>query len=149
MGSKGKNSTFSEHGHVAYEIKGNDECSNMYAHIMSLHAPSTPEVGSKVKKSFVSEISHDAYQINGSTMQAHVLSSRTPSTPGLGHKVKTFFYKKTSCCISNIRNWNTEHHASTYYVLTPILGPWGEVKRLQHLFSESSHAAYQSIGNEE
>ena len=63
---------------------------------MSLHAPSTPEVGSKVKKSFVSESSHDAYQINGngawSTMQTHVLSLRTSSTPGLGHKVKTVFY---------------------------------------------------------
>ena len=46
--SKGQNSTFSEHGHVAYQIKGNDECSNMQAHILSLYASSTPGVGSKV-----------------------------------------------------------------------------------------------------
>ena len=29
MESKGQNSTFSEHGHVAYEIKWNHECSNI------------------------------------------------------------------------------------------------------------------------
>ena len=31
MGSMGQNSTFSEHGHVAYQIKENHECSNMVA----------------------------------------------------------------------------------------------------------------------
>ena len=35
LGSKGQNSTFSEHGHVAYQIKGGDECSNMQVHILS------------------------------------------------------------------------------------------------------------------
>ena len=34
MGSIGQNSTFSEHGHVAYQIKGNHECSNMVANIL-------------------------------------------------------------------------------------------------------------------
>ena len=34
MGSKGQNSTFSEHGHVAYQIKGNQVCSNMVANIL-------------------------------------------------------------------------------------------------------------------
>ena len=32
--SKGQNSTFSEHGHVAYKIKGNHKCSNMVANIL-------------------------------------------------------------------------------------------------------------------
>ena len=54
---------FSEHGHVAYQIKWNDKCSNIQAHILSLHTPSTPGVGSKVKTLF-SESSHVAYQIN-------------------------------------------------------------------------------------
>ena len=48
---------------------------NFYQNMVMLHiklkgmtnvatcTPSTPEVGSKVKKSFVSERSHDAYQI--------------------------------------------------------------------------------------
>ena len=32
--SKGQNSTFSEHGHVAYKIKGDHKCSNMVANIL-------------------------------------------------------------------------------------------------------------------
>ena len=38
--SIGQKSTFSEHGHVAYQIKGNHECSNMVANI--LHADPLP-----------------------------------------------------------------------------------------------------------
>ena len=34
MGSKVQNSTFSEHGHVAYQIKENHECSNMVPTIL-------------------------------------------------------------------------------------------------------------------
>ena len=34
LGSQGKNSTFSEQGHVVYQIKGNRECSNMVANIL-------------------------------------------------------------------------------------------------------------------
>ena len=52
MGSKGQTFTFSEHGHVAYQIKGNDECSNMQANILSLHTPLSPGVGLKVKTFF-------------------------------------------------------------------------------------------------
>ena len=36
----GQNSTFSEHGHVAYQDKGNHVCSNMVANI--LHADPSP-----------------------------------------------------------------------------------------------------------
>ena len=49
VGSKGQKLNFSEHGHVAYQINGNDKCSSMQAHAVSLHAPSTPGVKSKVK----------------------------------------------------------------------------------------------------
>ena len=84
-GSKGQNLTFLEYGHCAYQIKGNDACSNMKAHILSLHTPSTPGMGSKVKTIFFSESSHVAYQFNGngaySTMQTHILSLHTPSIP--------------------------------------------------------------------
>ena len=52
LGLKRSNSTFSEHVHVAYQIKGYDECSNMQAHMLSLHTPSTPRVGSLVKHFF-------------------------------------------------------------------------------------------------
>ena len=34
MGSKVQNSTFSKHGHVAYQIKENHECSNMVPNIL-------------------------------------------------------------------------------------------------------------------
>ena len=34
------NSTFSEHGHIAYKIKGNHECSNMVANILPVAPPS-------------------------------------------------------------------------------------------------------------
>ena len=40
LGSKGQNSTFSEHGHVAYQIKGDHECSDIVANI-----PPTPPWG--------------------------------------------------------------------------------------------------------
>ena len=42
MGSIGQNSTFSEHGHVAYQIKGNHECSIMVANILPAD-PSSPD----------------------------------------------------------------------------------------------------------
>ena len=34
MGSIGQKSAFSEHGHVAYQIKENHECSNIVAYIL-------------------------------------------------------------------------------------------------------------------
>ena len=39
LGSKGQNSTLSEHGHVAYQIKGNHECSDMVADILPVDPP--------------------------------------------------------------------------------------------------------------
>ena len=39
MGSKDQNSTISEHGHVAYQIKDNHECSNMVANILPADPP--------------------------------------------------------------------------------------------------------------
>ena len=58
MGSVGQNSTFSEHSHVAYQIKENQECSNMVANIL----PADP--GDRVNRSnsFFSEPGHVAYQ---------------------------------------------------------------------------------------
>ena len=49
MGSKGQNLTFSEHGHVVYQIKGNHEFSNMEAYILHVDPPlpQDPRLGSK------------------------------------------------------------------------------------------------------
>ena len=42
LGSNGQNSTFTEHGHVAYQIKENDKCSNMVANILPADPILTP-----------------------------------------------------------------------------------------------------------
>ena len=42
MGSIGQNSTFSQHGHVAYEIKENHKCSDMVANIVKTHVHKQP-----------------------------------------------------------------------------------------------------------
>ena len=57
-------SAFSEYGHVAYQIKGNEAYSNMLANNMVLHLLLTPGVGSKGSFVFFSESSHVAYGIN-------------------------------------------------------------------------------------
>ena len=64
MGSKGQNSTFSEHGHVAYQIKDNYECSNMVANILPKDPPNTTlGMGSVDQNLTFSEHGHVAYQI--------------------------------------------------------------------------------------
>ena len=44
LGSKGQISTFSEHGHVAYQIKGNYEYSNMVAKILPVDPLAPPSI---------------------------------------------------------------------------------------------------------
>ena len=55
-------STYSEYGHVAYQIKRNEAYNNILANVLPLHTPLTSGVGSKVIFSF-SECSHVSYQI--------------------------------------------------------------------------------------
>ena len=52
--------TFSEYGHVAYQIKGNEAYNNMLVNILLLHLPLIPGVGSKGVFFFFSESSHVA-----------------------------------------------------------------------------------------
>ena len=42
VGSKGQIATFSEHCYVAYQIKGNQVCSNMVANILPADPPPPP-----------------------------------------------------------------------------------------------------------
>ena len=56
---------FSEYGHVAYQIKADDACSNMVANILATDRPSTQGVGSNCQTISSSESSHVAYQIKG------------------------------------------------------------------------------------
>ena len=60
---RGQKETFSEYGHVAYQIKADDFCSNMVAIILPTDTPSTQGVGSKGQTIYFCERSHVAYQI--------------------------------------------------------------------------------------
>ena len=97
VGSEGQNSTFSEHGHVAYQIKENHKCSNMVANILPRDAPHalTMGMGSIGQNSTFSEHGHIALQIKGShefsNMVANILhTDPLPQDPRLlGQKIKT------------------------------------------------------------
>ena len=124
----------------------------MYAHIMSLRAPSTPAVGSKVKKVlFLKEVMMPI-ELMGMEHRApckHMFCPNAHPRPWIGSKGQNIFLLKKF--MLHIKYKGMEHRALCKQILYPYthLCPWGEVKRLQHLFSESCHAAYQSIGNEE
>ena len=55
---------FSEYGHVVYQIKGNDPCSNTVANILPADTILIPGWGQK-DKTFCSESNHAAYQVKG------------------------------------------------------------------------------------
>ena len=81
MGSVGHNSTFSEHGHVAYQMKKKiTKCSNMVANIL-------PAMGSIGQNLSFSE--HVHVKLNGitkcSNMVANILPADPPPDPR-GHK---------------------------------------------------------------
>ena len=61
----GQNQTFSEYGHVAYQIKAHDFNNNMVANILPTDTPSTQGVGSRGQTIYFCESSHVAYQIKG------------------------------------------------------------------------------------
>ena len=90
-GAKRSKFNFSEHGHVAYQIKVNHECSNMVANILP---------GAKRSKFNFSEHGHVAYQIKVnhecSDMVANSLPVYPPPFPTLrwGQKVKMHFFQE-------------------------------------------------------
>ena len=51
----------SEYGHVAYQIKADNFCSNMVANILPTDIPSTQGVGSKGQTIYCCESRHVAY----------------------------------------------------------------------------------------
>ena len=105
-GVKRSNSTFSEHGHVTYQIKGNHECSNM----MQLFCPQTPpphpppsppptqRVVSLRQNSFFSEHGYVAYHIKWiheyTNMVANILPATPPPPPSrpCGSKAQNSFF---------------------------------------------------------
>ena len=111
-GSKGQNSTFSEHGHVAYQIKENHEGSILVAIILpaDLPLPKTLGMRSVGQNSTISEHVNVAYQINEnqecSNMVAKILTADPypppPPEPRVGvNRSKFNFFRTSPGCISN------------------------------------------------
>ena len=63
MGSVGQNSTLIDHGHVAYQIKDHNECSNMIINILPTDPPPPLGRGSVGQNLTFSKHGHVAYQI--------------------------------------------------------------------------------------
>ena len=99
--------TFSEYGHVAYQIKADDFCSNMVANILPTDTPSTQGMGSKGQTIYFSESSHVAYQIKaddtGSNMVANILPTDIPSTQGVGSKGQTISFSESSHVVYQVK----------------------------------------------
>ena len=96
----GQNETFSEYGHVAYQIKADGAGSIMVANILHTDTTLTQGVGSKGQTISFSESSHVAYQIKaddaGSNMVANILPTDTRSTQGVGSKGHTISFSERS-----------------------------------------------------
>ena len=102
LGSKGQNTTISEHDHVAYQIKRNDECSNIQAHSLSLHTSSTFWVKGSKHLFFLKEVMlHIKFKgIEHKIPWKQFFCPYTHPRPlEWGQKVKTFFSE------SSYRHW--------------------------------------------
>ena len=109
-----QNLTFSDHGHVAYQIKGIHICNNTVVNILLLDPPPDPGAGSIGQFSTFSEHGHVAYQIKGD----HKCSNTDPP-PTLKEGSKFNFFRIWSCCISNKRLSQMQLHCSKYFVGRP------------------------------
>ena len=85
IGSKGQKTTFSEHGHAAYQIKRNHECRIMVANIYPAdHIPPTP-------------------------------TPPPPPTPDPWVRSKFKIFRAWPCCISNLKESRMQQHGSKYF----------------------------------
>ena len=82
-GPKGQISTFSEHGHVVYQIKGNRVCSNMVANILPASPLPVPLtlVRSIGPNSTFSEHGYFVYQIKGNRECINMVANICPQPP--------------------------------------------------------------------
>ena len=87
MGSKVQNSTFSEHGHVAYQIKEKHKCSSMVPNIL-LADTLTPRMGQIGQNLPVSEHGHIEYQFKGNQKMQQQGSKCLPPRPDPGDGVR-------------------------------------------------------------
>ena len=90
---QGQNAIFSEHGHVAYQIKGNQECSTMVANILTTDPPRP--LGSKGQNSIFSEHGHVAYRIKGNHECSNMVVNILPTDPPPLRPLGSIFYPET------------------------------------------------------
>ena len=103
MESVGQNLTILEHGHVAYQIKGNQDCSNMVANI--LPTDPTPDNCDGLKFNFFQSMAMFYNKLKGTEHRApykHILSPFTHLQP-VGLIKRQNKIRMWSCCISNLR----------------------------------------------
>ena len=80
----------SEYGHIAYQIKRNDTCSNMVAYILPADPPPPPSTnlggggGSKGQNSTFSEYGHVVYHIKGNDACSNMVANILPADIPLG-----------------------------------------------------------------
>ena len=161
VGSKGQNSTFSEHGHNAYQIKWNHECSKMVANIFACRPPPRT-LRSKVQNSAFPEHGHVAYQIKGITNAASWLQIFCPQAPspdpGVGSKGPNSTFSEHGHVEYHIK-WNHKCRNMVANILPAYILPdpeggvstltLGGVRRSNFTFLEHGHDAYQIKGNQE
>ena len=161
MASIGQNSTFclSEHGHVAYQVYENHECSNMVPNILPADAPPHLGMGLTSQSSCFIEQGLAAYQIKGNHEKQHhackYFARRPPSLdPGDGVNRSKFNFFRNGHVEYQIKgNHECTRHGCRYfsgrspYPPPPLttLGVWSIDPN--STFSEQGHVAYQIKGN--
>ena len=100
LGVKRLNSDFSEHGYIAYKIKGIHECINMVANILPTASPPPPDPGVKRSNLTFAEHDHVAYQIKGNCECSNMVANILPAAPSPLTRSKFNFFRTWSCCTS-------------------------------------------------
>ena len=88
LGSVGRNSTFSEHGFVAYQIKENHKCSNTVANLLSADRPTPPppppDPGDGANRSKIQHFQNMVMlyiKLNGITKCSNMVANILPADP--------------------------------------------------------------------
>ena len=138
MGSIGQNSTNSEYGHGAYQIKENHEFSNMAANILPAYPPPPTTLGIRSigQNSLFSEHGHVAYQIKWKReMQQHgskyIFCPQTPDAPDLVNRSKSTFSDHGHVAYQIKGNYECSNmEANTLHADPPSPKVWGQKIRI-------------------
>ena len=152
MGSVGQNSTFTEHGHVAYQIKENHDCSNIVANILPADPLSAPPPSAdpvvrvnRSKFNFFRTWSR-AYQIKENHACSYMVANiPPPPIPilGLGSVGQNTTFSEHGCVAYQIKeNHECSNMVANICPQTPIPDAGDGVNRSKFFFfSEHGHVA--------